>query len=151
MMRGWFGARQSMRRKLLLWGIPLALFVAFAVVGYAGWRLWDAVSPDRAVPILLDVPMLSESAEAGRAAYDRRCVQCHGLHGAGTAAGPPLVHRVYRPAHHADVAFALAVRRGVRAHHWRFGDMPPQPDASKGEVETITRYIRELQRANAID
>jgi hypothetical protein len=51
----------------------------------------------------------------------------------------------------ADVAFVLAVRRGVRAHHWGFGDMPPQPDASTGEVEAITRCIRELQRANAID
>jgi len=61
------------------------------------------------------------------------------------------VHSVYRPAHHADVAFALAVRQGVRAHHWRFGDMPPQADASSDEVEVITRYIRELQRGNGID
>jgi len=61
------------------------------------------------------------------------------------------VHSVYRPAHHADVAFALAVRQGVRAHHWRFGDMPPQADATSDEVEAITRYIRELQRGNGID
>jgi len=61
------------------------------------------------------------------------------------------MHRIYRPAHHADVAFVLAVRRGVSAHHWRFGDMPPQVDASQDEVEAITLYIRELQRGNGID
>ena len=96
-------------------------------------------------------PSFSATAEAGRTAYDQRCLQCHGLHGAGTAAGPPLVHSVYRPAHHADVAFALAVRQGVRAHHWRFGDMPAQADASSDEIEAITRYIRELQRGNGIN
>jgi hypothetical protein len=68
-----------------------------------------------------------------------------------TATGPPLVHPVYRPGHHADVAFELAVRRGVRAHHWRFGDMPPQPAVPPGEVGQITRFVRELQQANGID
>lgn len=133
------------------WLIPLALFAAHAVIAYAGWRLWVSFSTTSDVAIVVDVPTLSPAAEAGRAAYDRRCLQCHGPHGAGSAAGPPLVHRVYRSAHHADVAFALAVRRGVRAHHWRFGDMPPQVDAPPEEVEAITRYIRELQRRNGID
>ena len=132
------------------WLIPLALFAAFAGIGYAAWGLWDSFSPRSGVAIVVNVPPLSAAAEAGRAAYDRRCLQCHGLHGAGTAVGPPLVHPVYRPAHHADFAFALAVGRGVRAHHWRFGDMPPQPDTSRDEVEAITRYIRELQRGNNI-
>ena len=132
------------------WLIPLALFAAFAAIGYAVWGLWDSFSPSSGMAIVVDVPPLSAAAEAGRAAYDRRCLQCHGLHGAGTAVGPPLVHPVYRPAHHADFAFALAVGRGVRAHHWRFGDMPPQPDTSRDEVEAITRYIRELQRGNNI-
>lgn len=122
---------------------------ALAVIGYAGWGLSGPFS--RRSEVVVVVPSLSATAEAGRAAYDQRCLQCHGLHGAGTAAGPPLVHSVYRPAHHADVAFALAVRQGVRAHHWRFGDMPPQADMSVDEVEAITRYIRELQRENGID
>ena len=133
------------------WVIPLALFAAFAAIGYAGWGLWDSFSPNSGVAIVVDVPPLSAAAEAGRIAYDRRCLQCHGLHGAGTAAGPPLVHPIYRPAQHADFAFALAVRRGVSAHHWRFGDMPPQPDTSRDEVEAITQYIREIQRRNNID
>ena len=58
---------------------------------------------------------------------------------------------MYQPAHHGDVAFELAVRRGVRAHHSRFGDMPPQPAVTADEVVQITRYVRELQRANGID
>ena len=62
---------------------------------------------------------------------------------AGGPAGPPLVHSIYRP--------ALAVRRGVRAHHWRFGDMPPQPAVREDEIGLIVRYVRELQRANGID
>lgn len=86
-----------------------------------------------------------------RDAFDRRCAECHGRDAAGTAVGPPLVHSIYGPAHHADVAFALAVQRGVAAHHWRFRDMPPQPGMPPGEVEKITRYVRELQRANGIE
>ena len=133
------------------WLIPLALFGAVAVAGYLGWTLLDTLDDDAGVEKLVRVPALSATAEVGRAAYDRRCTQCHGLHGGGTTTGPALVHPVYRSAHHADVAFTLAVRRGVRAHHWRFGDMPPQPDTSPDEVEAVTRYIRELQRANGID
>jgi hypothetical protein len=83
--------------------------------------------------------------------FDRACARCHGENASGSPAGPSLVHRAYQPAHHADVAFELAVRRGVRAHHWRFGDMPPQPAVTASEVVQITRYVRELQRANGID
>jgi hypothetical protein len=52
---------------------------------------------------------------------------------------------------HADIAFELAVRRGVRAHHWRFGDMPAAPSVLPSEVPPIVQYVRELQRANGID
>jgi mono/diheme cytochrome c family protein len=137
------GVRETMHRRvraLLTMRVVLVLIAAghaaaaLAVIGYAGWGLWAPFSRRSDVAIVV-VPSLSATAEAGRTAYERRCLQCHGLHGAGTAAGPPLVHSVYRPAHHADVAFALAVRRGVRAHHWRFGDMPPQADASLDEVK----------------
>ena len=64
---------------------------------------------------------------------------------------PPLVHRIYEPSHHGDMAFVLAARNGVRAHHWPFGDMPPvgQP-LTDGELAAIIAYVRELQRANGI-
>ncbi len=96
------------------------------------------------------VPELSAEALSGKQAFDRRCAQCHGADARGSAAGPPLIHSTYRSAHHADVSFTLAVRRGVQAHHWAFGDMPPQPEVTADEVALITRYVRELQRANGI-
>ncbi|MGH7309832.1 MAG: c-type cytochrome [Candidatus Rokuibacteriota bacterium] len=133
------------------WLIPVAVIHAFGVVGYIGWALWDYLARDADIEMVAAVPPLSAVAEAGRATYDRLCAQCHGVHGGGTTTGPALVHAVYRPAHHADVSFKLAVRRGVRAHHWRFGDMPPQPDVSAADLEAIVQYIRELQRANGIE
>jgi len=125
--------------------VPFLLGVVI-VAGVMLWRWW----PEPASPPLR-IPELSAEALAGKAPFDRYCGRCHGENGAGTTVGPPLVHRTYRPALHGDVAFELAVRRGVRAHHWRFGDMPPQRTVSQAEVVQITRYVRELQRANGIE
>jgi mono/diheme cytochrome c family protein len=105
----------------------------------------------REEPVPLRVPELSPTGQAGRAAFQRSCASCHGDVAQGTATGPPLVNAIYRPGHHADIAFELAMRRRVRAHHWRFGDMPPQPTVTAGEVGPITRFVRELQRANGIE
>ncbi len=88
---------------------------------------------------------------AGEASFERWCVSCHGPRGAGSAVGPPLVHRVYRPAHHGDAAFRLAVSRGVRAHHWTYGDMPPVPEVATEEIEAIVGYLRWLQRQVGIE
>ncbi|HSE94312.1 MAG TPA: cytochrome c [Methylomirabilota bacterium] len=126
------------------------LFVAAGVVGLlAGLGFWAAYREEPAPTVR--VPELSLAGQAGRAAFQRSCASCHGDVGQGTMTGPPLVHAIYRPGHHADVAFELAVRRGVRAHHWRFGDMPPQPTVTPGAIPMITRYVRELQQANGID
>ena len=57
---------------------------------------------------------------------------------------------IYEPNHHADAAFVLAVQRGVAAHHWKFGDMPPQPQVTIDEVRLITAYVRSLQQAAGI-
>lgn len=133
------------------WLIPVAVIHVFAVVSYVGWALWNYLDRDADAVIVVALPPLSAVAEAGRTAYDRLCAQCHGVHGGGSTTGPALVHPVYRPVHHADVAFKLAVRRGVRAHHWRFGDMPPQGDIGADDLEAIVQYIRELQRANGIE
>ena len=66
-------------------------------------------------------------------------------------AGPPLVHIVYEPNHHADIAFQRAVALGVAAHHWRFGNMPPVPGVDEAAVERITAYVRWLQRKAGIE
>lgn len=94
---------------------------------------------------------LSEAAQIGKRAFDATCAGCHGANAAGIEAmGPPLVHKIYEPSHHGDAAFLLAVRNGVRAHHWRFGDMPPQSGLTEADVAAITAYVREVQRANGI-
>lgn len=98
----------------------------------------------------LVVPKFSMRAEIGKAAYDGVCAACHGADGAGTDKGPPFVHPIYNPGHHADEAFFRAAHDGVRAHHWRFGDMPAQPEVSDQKIAAIVLYVRELQRANGI-
>ena len=82
----------------------------------------------------------------GAALFQASCASCHGEAALGTDQGPPLVHIVYEPNHHADISFVMAAERGVRAHHWRFGDMPPRPEVSREEVMEIVRYVRWLQR-----
>ena len=126
-----------------------AVLVVLGLVAVAAAVLWSRWPEAPGGPVR--VPDLSAEAQAGKPAFDLYCARCHGDNAGGSAAGPTLVHAVYRPAHHADVAFDLAVRRGVPAHHWRFGDMPPQPAATAAEVTRITRYVRELQRANGVE
>ncbi|WP_370313071.1 cytochrome c [Sagittula sp.] len=95
---------------------------------------------------------LSAEAQVGKQAFDAVCAACHGKNAAGKDGfGPPLVHKIYEPSHHGDMAFFLAVQQGVRAHHWRFGNMPAQEGLTKADVAGIVTYVRELQRANGIN
>lgn len=102
----------------------------------------DTGAPDL-VAIARNAP--PEHAE-GKRAFESLCATCHGTAANGTEQGPPLAHRIYEPSHHADIAFQLAVRNGVRAHHWRFGDMAPVPNVSDEQIAAITAYVRWLQR-----
>ncbi len=86
----------------------------------------------------------------GEALFNSKCSKCHGLKGVGTDKGPPLVHKIYEPNHHADLSFHWAAERGVRAHHWGFGDMPPVEGVSMDEVSAIIKYIRGLQKEAGI-
>ncbi len=103
--------------------------------------------------VSINVPdILSTQAQLGKRAFDAACASCHGDNAVGRdGMGPPLIHKIYEPSHHADFAFLRAVRIGVRAHHWSFGDMPAQEGLTDADVELITQYIRELQRENGID
>ena len=95
---------------------------------------------------------LSENAQIGKAAFEAKCAVCHGTNAAGQdGVAPPLVHKIYEPSHHGDGSFLVAVRNGVRAHHWRFGNMPPVDGLTEGDVKMIVAYVRELQRANGIN
>ena len=86
----------------------------------------------------------------GKRLYERHCAACHGAELRGSDKGPPFLHPVYEPSHHGDASFQAAARHGVRAHHWKFGDMPPVPGASPDDVAHITAYVRQQQRTVGI-
>lgn len=126
------------------------LIVVAAVVAGIGAVLWWRMSGPAGTVVDVEVPELSPVAQAGQEAFQAHCAECHGLAAGGTDKGPPLVHEWYRPNHHADAAFFLAAKRGVAQHHWRFGNMPPQPQVGERSIQQITQYVRELQQANGI-
>ncbi|MCA0996098.1 c-type cytochrome [Alloyangia pacifica] len=143
---------------------PLIGLAAVALVAVAGWAVFvpQKTAPDAAAQTapaegapIADVTLparLSETASLGKTAFDAVCAACHGENAAGKQGfGPPLVHKIYEPSHHGDAAFQVAAAQGVRAHHWRFGNMPPQDGVTAGDVKAIIAYVRELQRANGIE
>lgn len=98
----------------------------------------------------LPKPGFAGNAALGKGIYQSKCLSCHGIEGRGTDQGPPLVHKTYKPAHHPDTAFHLAVKNGVRQHHWHFGHMPPVEGLTPEEVEHVVAYIRREQRRAGI-
>lgn len=139
------------------YGLFLALAAALVVGAYAFWwsagnqgsaeRAYESAAPSQRIVI----PEVQGAAARGRLAFNQNCAGCHGRDALGGAAGPPLIHKIYEPGHHADGAFLLAVRQGVRQHHWKFGDMPPQPQVTEAEMADIIAFVREAQRANGIE
>lgn len=87
----------------------------------------------------------------GAQLYSAACASCHGADLRGSEQGPPFLDAIYRPGHHADASFLLAVRRGVRAHHWNFGNMPAIEGLTDEQVAAIVEYVRQQQRAAGIE
>ncbi len=124
------------------------------------WR-WIAVALLASVLGIITVFALLSDTEAtdstngsvseGRIAFNAVCAECHGEDATGTDDGPPLVHEIYRPNHHSNQAFVLAVRRGSPQHHWRFGSMPAQTEVGEDELLDIISYIRKLQQDAGIE
>lgn len=127
-----------------------AVVVGASVIAVAAFVIWNKPPKESAIVQNVTVPQLTTMAAEGKTAFDETCAACHGANGVGTGNGPPLVHVIYEPNHHADGSFFRAIEVGVRAHHWRFGNMPPQPEVSDQEASNIVAYVRELQRANGI-
>lgn len=101
--------------------------------------------------VAVKVPELTGDALKGEALFNENCASCHGKNAAGRdGVGPPLVHKIYQPNHHADGSFLLAALRGARSHHWPFGDMPPVEGIKEDQVASIVTYVRTLQRENGI-
>lgn len=99
-----------------------------------------------AQPLPQPSPGLMPQPALGKRLFDKHCAACHGLDLKGSDKGPPMLHPIYEPSHHGDASFQAAVRYGVRAHHWKFGDMPPVQGVSPDEVAHITAYVRQQQR-----
>jgi len=126
------------------------LVIAIAMGAY--WYLGGNPSPaEEAGKRGVEVPQISAKAETGALLFAENCVVCHGAHGSGTDGGPPLIHKIYEPSHHGDASFLMAVRNGVRPHHWRFGPMPKIDGLSDSDVSEIVTYVREIQQANGIN
>ena len=87
----------------------------------------------------------------GRALYGQACSACHGQALEGTNSGPTFLNRIYAPGHHADISFMFAIERGVRAHHWNFGNMAPVEGLTQEQVLAIIGFIREQQREAGIE
>jgi len=131
----------------------LAYAGIFAVLAVLIW--YAAAARDEGVQDVAtaapSIPDLTPKEQAGQRLFADNCAVCHGENAAGTDQGPPLVHPIYEPGHHGDMAFVRAAMQGVPAHHWRFGDMPAVEGVSEEEVLQITSYVRAIQRANGIE
>ncbi|TCM86099.1 c-type cytochrome [Rhodovulum steppense] len=137
-------------RRWWIAGMGAVALVALAAVSMVPFGQTPAPVEPRAM-VQVALPGLSDMAQVGQAAFGRNCAECHGPDAGGRLGlGPPLIHRVYEPSHHGDIAFWMAVRRGVVAHHWPFGDMPSVPGVRDDEIAAIIAFVREVQRANGI-
>ncbi len=125
----------KLRWSLLIWVLTSAVSLPVAAQG------WKIPQPS---------PGLMPNPVQGKALYAQHCASCHGADLKGSNQGPPMLHRIYEPSHHADMAFQLAVANGVRAHHWQFGDMKPVPGLNPDTVAHITAFVRNEQRKAGI-
>jgi mono/diheme cytochrome c family protein len=129
------------RKRLLL----SAAVLASAPVLLAGCEAPDSGQTPQG--LRFPAPGFIADASRGRELFRANCANCHGDDARGTQQGPALTDTIYRPAHHADITFFMAVRFGVAPHHWRFGRMPPVEGLSPEDVGHINAYVREQQRA----
>lgn len=142
-----------------------AILCALIIAGALAWYLLTSGAkeagpaaeiageiPTRALAAVTVPSGFTEQEQIGARAYDAVCASCHGINAQGQdGVAPPLVHKIYEPSHHGDMAFVLAAQDGVRAHHWKFGNMPAIEGVTQGDVLNIVAYIRALQRANGIE
>jgi mono/diheme cytochrome c family protein len=128
----------------------ISLVIVAGVATVLAWRS-GVFGPTKPADVVITVPPLTATAQAGSVLFEANCAPCHGPNGSGSKNGPPLIHKIYEPGHHGDGAFYLAAMQGVRAHHWPFGNMPPVEGVSQEDVGLIVAFVREVQRANGID
>jgi len=151
-----------MNRKIV-YGLGAVVVTAAIMIGFQSQNQSgpqdQSATPSATTPVAEGDPIakvtlpasLSADAQIGKRGFDANCAQCHGANAAGqTGVAPPLVHKIYEPNHHSDIAFLRATKNGVRAHHWKFGNMAPVKGLTDADVKYITKYVRELQKENGI-
>ncbi len=116
--------------------VAIALFLASCVAGS------PTDSVDRSPEELISF---------GSAAYQTFCAACHGTDLRGTTQGSSLLSIVYEPNHHADFAFTTAIKDGVKAHHWKFNDMPPTASITDDEIAAVIAFVRNVQDLEGFD
>lgn len=82
----------------------------------------------------------------GQMLYEKYCSSCHGLQLDGSDEGPPLIHAFYKPSHHGDKSFYRAVLKGVKQHHWNYGDMEPVAGMTPNKMDRLMPYVRYYQQ-----
>lgn len=142
------GSGLHLRRRSVLGAVLVWVLLASCSGGEED--AYPAADTSEAQTVSVSVPDLSDMARQGAELFTANCSECHGPAAGGSAQGPPLVHEIYEPGHHADFSFVRAVEVGSPQHHWNFGDMEPVPGLSPDDVNTIICYVRELQYANGI-
>ncbi len=136
-------------RRIILRGF--AGFLCWFVIGCSenGTSAGESSAPASIAQISVEKDVPTEFKD-GEEKFNASCSPCHGTQATGSAQGPPLVHKIYEPSHHADFAFQRAAAQGVKAHHWKFGNMPKIEGVTADDVTQIIGYIRWLQRQAGI-
>ncbi len=141
------------RKNLLVGACAVAAAAAYILLRPAAPTndVANSAPPESSAMVAIQMPPIEGNAAIGQRIFESACVACHGTNAVGVAgAGPPLIHVIYEPSHHADESFQRAVAMGVRSHHWRFGDMSPVTGLTREDVAMVIAYIREIQQANGI-
>ena len=142
------------KRTLIFTGVFVVISAAYLLIPIISNSTdGDEISIiDNSAIVSIELPdELSKVAQIGKLAFQSNCLACHGENAVGQkGVAPPLIHKIYEPSHHGDESFQRAVAVGVRAHHWKFGNMPAVEGLTRGDVKAIIAYVRELQEANGI-
>lgn len=83
------------------WSFAAGLFALFSFTVQA--QGWQVPKPS---------PSLMPNPAIGKKLFEKHCASCHGIALNGSDKGPPLLHRIYEPSHHADI------RNYVAAAHY---------------------------------
>jgi mono/diheme cytochrome c family protein len=136
--------REPMSAKMWFYG-----FIAVMIVG--GGVLFMQSKPSTSTTHLeVYAPKLEGLEVKGFELFHAKCASCHGENTAGSEKGPPFVHKVYESTHHVDASFYNAVKRGVQAHHWPYGNMPAIKGVSDDQIAAIVAYVRKVQKENGV-